>query len=224
MDDDFGKANTALLPIMKEWHMVHNLVDGLPVHAILKLEALKQANKARAFGFMGMEAFEAIIFGLPAAKIDGLLGMAATAQDAQNFQTKELRDLVAAIVKATDTQLIDVSTIRPVPPDKLDFNKLPGHWRSMIAGGWQNAHLVEQYLRRHHDPMIGERIAQYFRVRYHYFRAQSLEPGTIMSSLYEDITGIGPVSPARQVAAQALLAHLFESCDIFEKPPEKVVS
>ena len=45
-----------------------------------------------------------------------------------------------------------------------------------------------------------------------------------MSSLYEDVTGIGIVLPARQVAAQALLAYLFESCDIFETPPEKVPS
>jgi len=224
MDEDFAKALKALTSIMKEWHMVHNLVDGLPSDAILKLEALKLANKAYAFGFLGMEGFEAKIFSLSVTKIDVLLGIAATAQDAQNLQTAELRDLVAAVIQAADAQPIDVSTIRPVPPDKLDFNKLPGHWRSMIAGGWQNAHLVEQYLRQHHDSMIGERIAQRFRVRYQYFKAQNLDPATIMSSLYEDVTGIGLVPPARQVAAQALLAYLFESCDIFESPPGKVAS
>jgi len=223
MDEDFGKALVALASIMKEWHMVHNLVDGLPADAVLKLEALKQANKTHAFAFMGMEGFEAIIFGLPVEKIDGLLGMAATAQDAQNFQAAELRDLVAAIVQATDAYPVDVLEIRPVPSDKLNFNKLPGHWRLMIAGGWQNAHLVEQYLRQHHDVMIGERIARSFRVRYQYFKAQNLDSGSIMSSLYEGITGVGIVPPARQVAAQALLAYLFESCDIFEIPPEQVV-
>jgi hypothetical protein len=207
---------------MKRWHMVHNLVDGLPTHALLKLQELRQANANYEFGIMGMESFENIIFGLPVAKINELLGMVATAHDSQNFQTAELRDLVAAIVTATDAQPIDVSTIRPVPPDKLDFNKLPGHWRSMISGGWQNAHLVEQYFRQHHDPMVGERIALRFRLRYCYFKEQGLDPGAIMSCLYEDITGIGLIAPARQVAAQALLAYLFESCDIFEVPPEKV--
>lgn len=224
MDDDFAKALNALAAIMKEWHMVHNLVDGLPTDAILKLEALKKANTGHSFGFVGMEGFEATIFGLPAEKIDGLLGMAATAQDAQNLQATELRDLVAAIVQATDAQPIDLSAIRPVPPDKLDFNQLPGHWRSMIAGGWQNTHLVGEYLRNHHDPMIGEQIAQGFRLRYLYFKTQGLDAGSTMSSLYEDIIGIGYVPPARQVAAQALLAYLFESCDIFETPPEKASS
>lgn len=224
MGEDFAKAGGALPSIMKEWHMVHNLVDGLPMDAVLKLEELKSTNPRYVFGFVGLEGFEELIFNLPIEKIEGLLGMAATAQDAQNLQTAELRDLIVAVAAATDAQPIDVSAIRPVPPDKLDFNELPGHWRSMIAGGWQNTHLVGQYFRNHYDPMVGERVAQDFRVRYSYVKAQMLGPGTIMSSLYEHITGIGVVTPARQVAAQAVLAYLFESCDIFETPPETVPS
>jgi hypothetical protein len=224
MGDDFAKALREIAAIMKEWHMVHNLVDGLPAEAILKLKELEGANSGHTFGFIGMEGFEAIIFSLENGKIDGLLGMAATAQDSQNLQATELRDLVAAIVEAADANPIDVSSIRPVPPGKLDFNQLPGHWRLMISGGWQNAHHVERYLADHHDPLTGERIAQRFRVRYEYFKSQRLDPGTIMSSLYEDITGVGIVQPARQVAAQALLSHLFESCDIFEAPPQMAAS
>jgi hypothetical protein len=45
-----------------------------------------------------------------------------------------------------------------------------------------------------------------------------------MAELYEMVTGIGSVTPARQVAAQAILAFLFESCDIFEDQPSKVGS
>jgi hypothetical protein len=224
MGDDFTKAVKAIAAIMKEWHMVHNLVDGLPTDAILKLDELRRANSDRKFGFIGLEGLEERLFALDLYKIEGLLGMVATAQDSQNLQAAELRDLVSAIMAAADAQPIDVSEIRPVPPDKLDFNRLPGHWRSMIAGGWQNAPLVEQCLDRHHDPLTGERIAQGFRIRYRYLKGQNLAPAAIMSSLYEGITGIGIVPPARQVAAQALLAHLFESCDIFESAPAKVSS
>jgi hypothetical protein len=216
MDDDFTKAVAAIPGIMKEWHMVHNLVDGLPVDAITKLDDLRKKDGQRKFGFVGMERLEDLIFSLERHRIETLLGMAATAQDSQGFQTAELRALISAIIVDGDANPIDVSAIKPVPPDKLDFNKLPGHWRSMIAGGWQNAPLVQEYLERHPDPRTGEKIAQTFRVRYEYLRAQHLEPGPIMSTLYEDITGVGSVPPARQVAAQALLAHLFESCDIFE--------
>src|ERR1700688_4126315 len=34
MSDDYSKAAVALPTIMKAWHMVHNLVGGLPVEAI----------------------------------------------------------------------------------------------------------------------------------------------------------------------------------------------
>lgn len=224
MAEDFAKALAGVSAIMKEWHMVHNLVDGLPIEAVLKLKKLEAANTALGFGFIGMEGFENLLFGLELSKIEDLLGVVANNQDAQNMQAAELRDLVANVARAADEAPFDVTAIRPVPPDKLDFNKLPSHWRSLIANGWQNAHLVRQYLVRHHDPLIGERIAHALRVRYQYLKAQNLSPSAIMASLYEMVTGTGSVAPARQVAAQALLAFLFESCDIFEDDPAKVPS
>lgn len=222
MESDFAKAAAAIPSIMKEWYMVHNLVDGLPIEAMEKLAELRQKDGQRTFGFMGMEGFETTIFALELAKIEDLLGIVATSYDAHNLQPAELRELIAAVAADRDEIEFDATTIRPVPPDKLAFNKLPNHWRSLIAGGWQNAHFVTAYLDRHPDPLVGEKIAQAFRVRYQYLRAQSLSPSAIMSALYETITGIGYVAPSRQVAAQALLAFLFESCDIFEDDPAKV--
>jgi hypothetical protein len=222
MEEDFAKASKALPSILKEWHMVHNLVDGLPIEAVEKLEALRKANPAITFGFIGMDGFETRVFSLPEARIEDLVGPVATSTDAQDLQPAELRDLVAGVVAAADEVVFDVTAIRPVPADKLDLNKLPSHWRSMIAGGWQNAHLVADYIAKHPDPMIGETIAQVFRVRYQYLKAQRLSAAAIMSALYEFVTGRMGGTPARQVAAQALLAHLFESCDIFEDHADKV--
>ncbi|MER9140312.1 hypothetical protein NKI20_29365 [Mesorhizobium sp. M0830] len=224
MAGDFAKALAGVPKIMKEWHMVHNLVDGLPIEAVEQLEALKAANSGLAFGFIGIEGFEQRIFGMQTEKIEDLLGIAATSQDMQNMQTADLRDLVTNVAQAADDTPFDVTSIKPVPPDKLEFNKLPNHWRLGIASGWQNAHLVDEYLSRNPDPLIGERIAQALRVRYQYLKSQNLTPSAIMASLYEFVTGIGSVTVARQVAAQALLAFLFESCDIFEDDPAKVLA
>lgn len=221
MGDDYAKAAKELASVMKAWAMVHNLVGGLPADAILKLDEIQAINPKCPCAFIGMEGFEELVFSLDEGAIEPLLGMVATARDAQNFQTKELSDLIAAVISATDETPIDLNAIRPVPVNKLDFNQLPSHWRLMIAGGWQNANFVQEYLDRHPDPMTGERIAQKFRERYQYLKSQGLEPGAIMSNLYERITGIGAVTPERQVAAQALLAHLFESCDIFETAAEQ---
>jgi hypothetical protein len=220
MGDDFAKAVQAIASIMKEWHMVHNLVDGLPVEALVKLEQMKMNDSERKFGFIGIEGLKERIFSLEVAEIEDLLGVVATSQDTQNLQAEELRDLIAGIAAAADDLQVDVTSIRPVRPDKLEFNQLPGHWRALIKGGWQNTDLVTTYLDRHRDPLVGERVAQVFRVRYRYLRDQHLSPGAIMTALYEFVAGIGTIPPSRQVAAQALLAFLFESCDIFEdKPP-----
>jgi hypothetical protein len=222
MGDDYAKAAKAIPQIMKEWHMVHNLVDGLPTEALEKLEELRIADENRKFGFIGMEGFEERIFDLEQSKIEDLLGIVATSHDANDFQVAELRDLIAGIATAADDIEFDVTAIKPVPPEKLAFNNLPSHWRSLISGGWQNAHLVTSYIDRHNDPLIGERIAQVFRIRYEYLKSQHLTPRAIMLGLYDLVTGVGSVSPPRQVAAQAILAYLFENCDIFESQPVAV--
>jgi len=224
MEDDYLKAVNTIAPIMKEWHMVHNFVDGLPVEAVEKLEEMGKKDQKRKLGFLSIEGFSERIFALPLVDIEDLLGPAATTQDTQNLQAVELRDLIAAVAAATDEIRPTAEPIGPVPFEKLVFNKLPGHWHSLIAGGWQNAHHVAAYLNGHYDPLTGERIAQLFRNHYRYLKAQKLQPSAIMAELYEMITGIGNVTPARQVAAQAILAFLFESCDIFEDQPSQVTS
>jgi hypothetical protein len=135
MGTDYEKAVQKIAAIMKEWHMAHNFVDGLPIEAVQKLEELKQADQKRRFGFISIEGFAERIFGLDVPSIEELLGPAATAQDAQNLQPAELRDLVAAVAAAADNVQANVYPINPVPTGKLTFNKLPGHWHALISGG-----------------------------------------------------------------------------------------
>lgn len=219
MGSDYAKAIKSLAGIMNEWYMVHNLVDGLPVEAVLQLGKLQEANPDKKLGFVGLESFQESIFSLPQADIEELLGVIASSKDKQELQMADLRDLISSIARAAEELEFDVTTISPVPPEKLDFNNLPGHWKALISGGWQNAHLVASYFEKHNDPLMGEKIAQVFRNRYKYLKQQRLAPGNIMSSLYDMIAGVAGVTAQRQVATQALLAHLFESCDIFEDKP-----
>lgn len=216
MDQDFAKAKKNLSKIMKEWHMVHNLVDGLPNEAVSKLDEIKKANPGITCGFVGLEGIERRISQLDSGTVAELLGPHATNKDAQEMQPAALQALIKGIVSGVAIGAPGSETITPVPSDKLDANDLPNHWHQLIENGWKNAYYVAEYFDRHHEPLIGEQIASIFRERYQYLRAQVLSAEEIMDCLYEFVVGIGSVSPARQVAAQALLAHLFESCDIFE--------
>ena len=223
MEEDFATAKEKLSTIMKEWHMVHNLVDGLPVEAVETLNKLEKENPSIKFGFVGLEGFEERIGQLGDEQKAELLGPVATNKDAQDLQVTELKELIDSVIKATEetTELPD--GIAPVPVDKLEANDLPNHWKQLIAGGWQNAHVVVAYIDGHPEPLVGEKIAKVFNDRYQYLKAQHLTPTVIMEALYEFVTGSGSVPATRQVAAQALLAHLFESCDIFESVPQKGV-
>ena len=224
METDFGKARSKVSDIMKEWKMVHNLVDGLPVEAVQTLDKLEQENAKVQFAFYGLESLENDIDALTDGQKMELLGPVATNNDAQDLQIDELKSLIDDIVRANEDTGNELTQILPVSVDKLQTNGLPVYWHDLISGGWRNAHLVSGYFNEHHEPLRGERIANMFRDRYDYLKSQKLNPASIMDCLYEFVTGIGSVPPARQVAAQALLAHLFESCDIFENMPESKTS
>ena len=129
--------------------------------------------------------------------------------------------MIDHIVRATEGLDEALKEIVPVAEDKLQANELPVYWHCLISAGWRNAYIVSAYFNEHHDPLRGEQIANMFSHQYDYLKSQNLPPASIMDSLYEYVTGIGTVVPARHVAAQALLAHLFESCDIFENRSEK---
>lgn len=217
MNDDFATAAAKLCALMREWHMVHNLVDGMPVQAVASLKALEKENPTIKFGFIGYEGFVDRVFSLSAERIASLLGPAASEDDSKSIDITTLRKLVNDLATVADGPQLEALDLRPVPVNKLAYNNLPNHWKMLIAGGWMNAPFVETYFQRHPDPLTGDKVATLFRAKYEYYKVQNLTPGEIMSALFELVTGVGSVLPQQQVAAQALLAYLFENCDIFER-------
>jgi hypothetical protein len=218
MNDDFALALSELPSIMREWHMVLNLVDGLPVDAVTTLKALEAANPSIKFGIIGKEGLERRVFQLSAERVASLLGPAATPADVKNLDVAALRKLVNDLA-ATEPPPLDGVDLKPVPVGKLSHNDLPSHWRMFVRGGWANAPAAAAYFERHPDPLLNGKIGILFKQKYDDLKAQNLKPGEIMAALLQMVTGIGSVPPEQQVAAQALLTHVFENCDIFEREP-----
>jgi len=218
MNDDFATAMAKLGGIMKEWHMVLNLIDGLPVEAVEALEALKAANPKIKFGFVGKEGLEERVFKLSVDRIASLLGPAATPTDVKNLDVDALRKLVNDLALSAAPPL-DGIDLKLVPVGKLSHNALPQHWQMFVRSGWANAPIVASYFARHPDPLKGDKVGALLKGKYESLKAQNLKPSDIMVALLEMVTGIGNVLPQNLVAAQALLTHFFESCDIFEREP-----
>jgi hypothetical protein len=217
INDDFELARHHLKDVMREWHFGHNLVNGFPTEAVLAIENIKTTNANHTIGLVGPAKLEEYALALSPDELRELLGPAATSQDSQNLNMAEVGVLIGDVMSAIDAGPNNAQDVKPVPVDKLKLNKLPEHWCGVIRAGIQNAPYVAGFLNQHHDPEVGMKIAAAFDQRYRTLRLEGLEPGTIMDHLYEAITGVGSVTLQRQVAAHALLAHLFESCDIFER-------
>lgn len=217
--DDFAKAKANFGELMEEWRFVHNLLSGLASDILTTIAGLQKENPDCKIGIAGIEWFVETIFGLKEADIVDLLGPAATADLTHGFNIGEVRDLLAGIVEELGADPIDEGDPRPVPVDKLEFNKLSGHWRSFVRTGSANAVHAGRYIERHHNPEFGKAVAKSFKDKYATLKLQSLDPDAIMSELYHQTVGNGSISASRAVAAQAILAFFFDSCDIFEDRP-----
>lgn len=220
INGDYALAGSHLEAIMKEWHFGHNLMNGLPTEAILAVESLKAANKNHNIGLIGPSKIEEYALELSKDNLFELFGPAATADDSRNLNMAEVGALIDNVISAISDNSGNTGAVTTVPVDKLEFNKLPEHWCGLIRAGIQNAPYVAAFIRQHQNPEVGTKIATAFNERYRALHLEGLTPGAIMDRLYEGITGVGSVTAQSQVATHALLAHLFESCDIFERRPE----
>lgn len=216
MDEDFEKAKAHLGTIMKGWSLAHNLVDGLPIHAVLKLADIQTANPKIELSFLALESLDEIVSQLSPEDRELIFGPVATIEDEMNLQIADLKDLVDSILQGIDSSNSSDELIEPVSVDKILVNQLPSYWIHILTAGWKNAFLVEKYFNSHPNPLVGQNVASVFNGKYRYFKAQKLSSGLILDELYNYILGGAPGSIGRQIAGQALLAHLFESCDIFE--------
>jgi hypothetical protein len=219
--DDYVLAGGHLASVMKEWHFAHNLVSGLPVEAVLKIEELKVAG-AHVIGTVGPTSLAAIVMELPDVELFNLLGPAATAEDSRDLKLEEVRALTDSLMASIASAEPASGEVKPVPADKLSFNKLPGHWVQLLSAASSNGPHVRQYFEQHPNVEMGMLVAREFAERYKALKQETLTPGEILDALYEQVTGMGAVTAVRQVAAQAILAYLFDACEIFEDHPDKV--
>jgi len=219
--DDFLLASTSLKPLIAVtgWRFAHNLVDGVPVELLAAIETLKKENPEHQIGLIGPSLLENLVLDLPSETLVELLGPAATAQDTANLRMEAVRDVVSAVMAAIGVGPVQNNPVLEVPLDKLEFNNLPEHWVQIISDATKNAAHVATYFKGHPEPEAGDNVAAAFAQRYRELKLEDQSPGDIMDALYLQTIGVGIVSAAQQVAAQALLAYLFEACEIFEARP-----
>lgn len=217
MEEDFAKAAKDLGDIMSEWRFVHNMYDGMPITVPQKINVMSKSNPSKKFALFGPEAFWEAIKGLPRADLDYLIGPVAVAADIRNLNIQEVADLIDGIIDGMDRPVVDDAPIN-LPTNKIELNKISGHWKFQLETGMQNSNLVRDYINAQASmqPLLGQTVANAVGAKYQDLSAQDLEPETILTCLFDAIAGRVQITPQRTTATIALLCYLFEACDIFE--------
>ena len=212
VDDDFAGALANWPKFLRVWTFVHNDKRGVPPAVANHIDQLRQTHPSvnfciwsepelfALFNKMSHEAKQLMFGPVPnRALVDGLV----------------LADLTP-VVDALEHRDPDPTVGLPPPPSakKLERNALSPEAADILRTGRRRVRLVETYFRRAGPVELGEKIAEAFRTHYAYLKSLHLSPDQIFMHLqvYAGVQG----TPKRQAAAMAVLAYLFDSCDIFE--------
>lgn len=114
------------------------------------------------------------------------------------------------------------------PGKKMDHNNLTDRVRPHLTTGLAQAGMVADFLRRQSQlvPTFPARLRSGFLAEYERLRSDGATPDDVFLGLitFGTTSAAAPQDSLErrfllQVAAAAVLAHLFEVCDIFESPP-----
>lgn len=221
MEDDFCGTLPYWKGYFDHWIFVHNSRNGLAPDVSRKLLELDEREESVSAKGWGYAEVRRKVFELDEADLASLLGPAPSQDSLRALGFEDVRDVVTTIA---DRELPpDHSEIRPVSPSKLKFNDLSDNAQEMLRMGMRKASLVKEYFDLCQDPTLGDNVAARFKQEYEAYKAVSMTPDTIFGKLQEFAGGSRRGSPRHEAAVLAVLALLFEQCDIYESPPEAAV-
>ncbi|MFN0054290.1 MAG: ABC-three component system protein [Planctomycetales bacterium] len=221
IDEDFAGALAHWSDHFDAWVFVHNSRKGLGPGVTKKLLDLGRDNpniRVRSWGF---EELRHVVIKLDLPELTSLFGPIPSRTDLINLKYPEVEMVLRTLETRTASQSDE---IRPVPPRKLEINALSDAAGVLLKAGMVSSNKVRDYFSQHHDPKLGDRVAQAFRGEYEALRNAYHTPDEIFARL--QLIGNGTIlpTPSRQAATLTVLAYLFEECDIFERPQEEAAS
>jgi hypothetical protein len=220
IDEDFRGAKAQWLE-MRSWTFVHNQWRGIPADVHQKLLKLHGKKGIDVLNWCEPEVREE--FSKLDVEIQSLLvGAAPTGDSVSRIQMKDIVDLVTAIAQQT---ALASEEVHEVPAGKLKANALSSAVQDFLTVGSRKSKLVKKFFDEYFDPELGDRIAKAFRSRYDELRDQKIIGDAAFSELWQFAGGgaqRGNVE--KEAAVLAILAFLFEECEIFEAPPRKEIT
>lgn len=219
IDEDFNGAIPYWENYFDSWVFVHNSRDGLNPDITTKLLTLAETSKPVTVLHWGFAEIKNEVFSLCDANLIRLLGYAPNNRGMNQLRYENIRAVLLNVSKREPSHTLE---IRPVPGNKIKYNMLSTNVEIMLNSGMRKANLVREFFQSHIDPRYGDIVAADFKEKYQEIRRSTIEPDEIFHELQAFAAGDERSNPGIECATLAVLAYLFEECEIFERPPELV--
>ncbi|PWK89552.1 hypothetical protein C8D88_102826 [Lentzea atacamensis] len=217
VDDDFAGAK-AQWSTMRSWTFVHNQHDGLPADVTQALLKLKTDHADLAIEQWPPTRLLELTEDLPEDRLVRLFGHPPLEREMRVLDRSDVAEAVAGLALESVSWLPDAADLPVVDPRKLDYNQLSEYPRRLVTAGIAQARMVEGYFDNNPDPTLRDRAGMLMKVEWLNLQRQGVTGDEAFHVLYERVAG--NVQGSREATASlALLAYLFESCDIFANPP-----
>jgi len=214
IDEDFAGALEFWKDQMLAWRFVHNQWRGLPADVVFRLNGLEADHQVPVDSW-GEPEIRTQVFLLTDADITLLLGFAPAKGNVAELGFEDLRAVLESIAQQP---LPAEAAIKPVPKEKLVANALSDDVQRLLLVGMQKSALVGRFFSTWYDPQFGDRVARAFRTRYEELKAANILGDDAFLDLWKFAGGAERKAPRMEAAVLAVLAFLFEACDIFEAP------
>jgi hypothetical protein len=212
INSDFAGAQPHWKQYFDKWIFVHNSKIGLGPD-VLKLLLDLQKKKPPDVTHWGFEDLRKLVFELTEVDIASLLGAPPSPLDVANVSFQSLDRVLKVIGRQAATQ---TDQIRPVPANKILENGLSESVQELLRAGTAKSRLVAEYFRKSSDPNLGDEVVQAFHNKYLELDQTLSDPDEIFSELQKFAGGVFRGTPEHESAVLAVLAYLFESCDIYK--------
>lgn len=216
INEDFEGAKEHWEEYFDEWTFVHNAPDGrLGPHIIEVLAKLGQDNPHIKIGHCGYEEMLAKFRQLSLQDLESWFGPSLTMEANVNLG---YCDLLAVLTHIGITPLPATIEVKDVSRGKIEANLLSQAVADFLKIGMQKSVLVAQFFNNWKNPTYGEQIAQAFKSEYLALRdgTPQLHPDEIFGRLETWAGGTANTTPTHKAAVLAVMAYLFDKCEIFE--------
>ena len=216
INEDFEGAREHWAKYFDEWTFVHNAPDGrLSPQIIEALARIGQENPKIKIGHCGYEEMLKKFRRLNLLDLESWFGLAPTMEANVNLG---YGDLVAVLTHINVTPIPTTSEVKDVSRGKIEANLLSQAVADFLKIGMQKSPLVAQFFNNWKNPSYGEQIASAFKNEYMALRetAPGLHPDEIFGRLEAWAGGMANTTPTHKVAVLAVMAYLFDKCEIFE--------